>query len=606
MNLSFKKILATATAASLLAIFAPAIVDSPTMIDETQSQWIDREAVSAGNISSGERLAFDVTTDWQGTGGFDSPAHVYSSAQTRQTPADLFRLGSGGGSLWQAKGALGGDKSISGQNFALRESNTKVVPAVIDADDVHLNYTGNPADFSWYLARNTGTCVTNPEAYKNSDQIVLRGSSLDRIEGVNTIESINGTGNVSNGYMNRFNLCLILEANDNMTQETQETFTISVSPRPRNAASGTSWSDTIVGRATIRTSFDATDWNEERNNELMRVLESMGQMLHETPNGAAFPRERTGEMTINPLAFDRTRHNLSYCHYANGMWSVAATTAYSSYGFTNVNSVPQEYQWIYSSERGFFTPSATLGGSWSGRCDADGISVNGSTSPSGSGGTGGWLWNRGLGLVAPIGHEQIQFIIPEDEQSNQQAAPWKGDEVSISRWSGRKNADLIENMHAIGAALDRFPNGQRVSARALVNATNMTLDPRTFDRSRLNLSYCTYSNGDWSVAATTAESAMAYASGTNAVPLDQQYIYSSRDGFFRPSSPLPSSSGPRCALDGIPTSAGLMDNVWLWSRLSGMVQGGGGRDTAWVVEEFETASYWKAPWAWDIQRGVMG
>lgn len=223
---------------------------------------------------------------------------------------------------------------------------------MLDADDVRLSYTGNPRDFSWYLARNTGSCTTDPEAHKNSSDVVLQGSSLDKVEGVSTIASMNGTGNTWNGEMNRFNLCLILEANDNIAQEAEETFTLSVSPRPRNAESGTSWSDTVVGRATIRTSFDATDWKEERDSELHRVMMSMGQMLHETPNGDSFPRSRTGEMSINPLAFDRARQNLSYCHYANGMWSVAATTAYSAYRYDGVNSVPRTEQWIYSSEEG--------------------------------------------------------------------------------------------------------------------------------------------------------------------------------------------------------------------------------------------------------------
>lgn len=232
----------------------------------------------------------------------------------------------------------------------------------------------------------------------------------------------------------------------------------------------------------------------------------------------------------------------------------------------------------------------------------DGITVNGSTSPSGSGGSGGWLWSRTSGLVAPVGHEQNHFVFPEDEYSDHRAAPWKGDEVNISRWSARKNADLIEDMHALGVALSSFPNEQRVSGSDLVSTANITLDPRNFDRSRHNLSYCTYSNGDWSVTATTAESAIAYASGSDAVPLDEQYIYSSRDGFFRPSSPLSTSSGPRCALDNIPSSAVLMNSAWLWSRTTGAVQASGGYDPKWMIEEFEYAPYQRAPWAWDIER----
>lgn len=357
---------------------------------------------------------------------------------------------------------------------------------------------------------------------------------------------------------------------------------------------------------TLRTvDVDTVSYRAARDAELKRVMTSIGKLLDSVPDGDPFPRERSGEIAIDPLSFDRTRPNLSYCHYRNGSWSIAGTSAYSARSYDRgISAVPLTEQWIYSSERGFFHPAESFGNGWGQRCDMDRIRVSGLDRPDSSSGSdhAGWIYSAELGVIRDGGYEE-RFVIPAGDYETHRNAPWAGDESQVRSWADEQTYQMTRMMASTGNALNRVPDGQSVSGAEIVDDTIMTLDPRWLDRSRHNLSYCLYRTGDWSVAATPAYSATSSIHGSGAVPLDQQFIRSSRDGLFNPTSALGMSSRPRCEQDGIPASADRVSQGWLWFRGEGaVVPNSPPHDSTWVLAESEYASYSKSPWAWEIER----
>lgn len=364
------------------------------------------------------------------------------------------------------------------------------------------------------------------------------------------------------------------------------------------------WQDTAsVGTSLQTVDVDTVSYRESRDIELKRIMIGIGDQLDSVPDGDSYPRARSGRISIDPLAFDRTRPNLSYCHYRDGSWSVAATSAYSARAYQHgIEAIPLTEQWIYSSRDGFFNPTQTLENGWGQRCDSDRIRVAGLDRPDSSSGqdSAGWIWGQTLGVIKNPGYES-QFVFAANDLMRQREQPWVGDDLQVKAWSDVRSSELQAMMRSTGNALARVPDGQSVSTPNLVADTIRTLDPRSLDRSRLNLSFCLYRTGDWSVTATSAYSAIYSANGSATVPLDEQWIHSSRHGTFNPSAPLPPSAGPRCDLDRIPASADRLNAGWLWHTTNGASQANTwDSDSTWVLASQDHRRYGETPWAFDI------
>lgn len=347
------------------------------------------------------------------------------------------------------------------------------------------------------------------------------------------------------------------------------------------------WDDTSRAGATLSTiDFDTKSWRAETDAELERVLLSMGQIMKQTPNDSGFPRERTRELMVDPLSFDRSRHNLSWCRYTNGAWSVMGTTAYSArfYGRDGgIDNVPLTEQFVYTSAGKFFHPATTLAQGHENRCLTDRIDPSRRISS-------GWIFSHSLGVRNDSGYLD-PFVVPNDDYGTYRPEPWKREQADINRWTSERNAELFTAMRQLGAAVGRSPNGERVTFAELAK---VKMDPRTFDRSKHNMLYCHYSNGDWSVTATGVATASNYGN------LKGHFILTNKSSTIRTAtSTLGSSQNPRCDMDGL--SAGSRESDWAWSRNNGLIMPHATRDSTWVLLEGEYPAYHAKPWAWEVE-----
>lgn len=90
MTFSFRKLFAGITSAALLLVSIPTLSGSSDMVTETQSQWTDSETLRSSNISSGESLAFDVSTNWEGNRFWKLLVHLLVCADTTE-PSTSFQ-----------------------------------------------------------------------------------------------------------------------------------------------------------------------------------------------------------------------------------------------------------------------------------------------------------------------------------------------------------------------------------------------------------------------------------------------------------------------------------------------------------------------------------
>lgn len=347
-----------------------------------------------------------------------------------------------------------------------------------------------------------------------------------------------------------------------------------------------SWQDTTTTSTTLRTiDFDTRPWRAANEAELQRVLVAMGQIMKQTPNHQGFPLERVSELRVDPLSFDRSRHNLSYCRYTNGAWSVAGTTAYSARAHNNggITNIPMSEQFVYTSAGRLFHPTITLAAGHENRCMADGIDPARRISS-------GWVFSHNLGVRGDAGYID-PFVINNDQYNAYRAEPWKREASDISQWTAERNTELFATMRQLGASVGRSPDGQDITFPELAK---VKIDPRSFDRSRHNLLYCHYSNGDWSVSATGVATAADYND------LKHHFILTNKSNTIRTATTtLGSSQTPRCDMDGL--SAPSRSVAWMWSRTGGLAVPNDTRDTKWVVPEDQYGEYQKKAYAWEVE-----
>lgn len=346
-----------------------------------------------------------------------------------------------------------------------------------------------------------------------------------------------------------------------------------------------SWQDTSTVGTTLATiDFDTVTWRADQDAELRRVMRGIGDVLQQTPNGQSVDRGRIAALMIDPMVIDRSRLNLGYCHYTNGDWSVTATTAYSA-RFVNravdQSAIPFPEQYVYTNRDGFREPAVMMSDSLNTRCDSDGINRTDRTA--------GWVWSRAAGLMQSRGNSDL-LVVSESRYDAFRTEPWAENARDTSAYASARNTDTRTIMQAVGRGLTASPNGQSITTAELQKAN---INPKALDRSRHNLAFCSYSNGDWSVSAASA--------GARVHPDDlrYQYVLTNRHGMRNPTEPMSASLDPVCAADGInatPSTAG-----WLWHRLVGEQVTVQYRDAAEVVPEDAYEHYRARPWAWESE-----
>lgn len=219
-------------------------------ISPSSASWQDSESL---NMTENRTSSFDLeyTTNWSLVDigddryerGFGTHSRVFNGDQ---------------GELYRFQGVDWAPGRTGGHHLVYRSINPDTIAdAVITEDAVNIEYDGNPDDFSWYMTRHMGSCLSGNVRH-DDNVLVFQGDSLDEINTVNgfdRITSTSGTGTWYNNDPNRFHTCFILEANNGIEPNQTNTLTLNVTPHADGVTPDNSeWSDPETMVAEITTS----------------------------------------------------------------------------------------------------------------------------------------------------------------------------------------------------------------------------------------------------------------------------------------------------------------------------------------------------------------